>query len=81
MLAPEEDAIQAFNYLDKGETFTPDRTAREADPDSRCGGGTFLIAARRVARRVDGGRAASHGVADRRRADSRSPELRPAESN
>lgn len=34
LLAPEEDAIQAFNHLDKGETFTPDRTVGKADPDA-----------------------------------------------
>jgi protease I len=33
LLAPEEDAIQAFNHLDKGDTFTPDRTVGEAAPD------------------------------------------------
>jgi protease I len=33
LLAPEDDAIQAFNHLDKGETFTPDRRVGEADPD------------------------------------------------
>jgi protease I len=32
LLAPEDDAIQAFNHLDKGETFTPDRTVGDADP-------------------------------------------------
>ncbi|HEX7059689.1 MAG TPA: type 1 glutamine amidotransferase domain-containing protein [Solirubrobacterales bacterium] len=34
LLAPEDDAIQAFNHLDKGETFTPDRTVGDADPGS-----------------------------------------------
>jgi protease I len=33
LLAPKEDDIQAFNHLDKGETFTPDKTVGEADPD------------------------------------------------
>ena len=33
LLAPEEDQIQAFNHLDKGDTFTPDKTVGEADPD------------------------------------------------
>jgi protease I len=32
LLAPEEDAIQAFNHLDKGDTFTPDRSVGDADP-------------------------------------------------
>jgi protease I len=33
LLAPEEDEIQAFNHLDKGDTFTPDKTVGEADSD------------------------------------------------
>ena len=33
LLAPEDDEIQAFNHLDKGETFAPDRAVGEADPD------------------------------------------------
>lgn len=33
LLAPEEDEIQAFNHLDKGDTFTPDKVVGEADPD------------------------------------------------
>jgi protease I len=33
LLAPEEDEIQAFNHLDKGDIFTPDKTVGEADPD------------------------------------------------
>jgi protease I len=33
LLAPESEEIQAFNHLDKGETFTPDRAVGEADPD------------------------------------------------
>ncbi len=32
LLAPEGDTIQAFNHLDKGDTFTPDRTVGDADP-------------------------------------------------
>jgi protease I len=34
LLAPEHDEIQAFNHLDKGETFTPDGAVGDADPDS-----------------------------------------------
>jgi len=33
LIAPEGDDIQAFNHLDKADTFTPDRTIDEADPD------------------------------------------------
>jgi len=33
LLAPDNDEIQAFNHLDKGETFTPDGTVGGADPD------------------------------------------------
>jgi protease I len=32
LLAPEGDEIQAFNHLDKGETFAPDKAVGEADP-------------------------------------------------
>jgi len=32
LLAPEGDEIQAFNHLDKGDTFTPDGTVGDADP-------------------------------------------------
>jgi len=32
LLAPEEGEIQAFNHLDKGETFTPDRALAGASP-------------------------------------------------
>ncbi len=32
LLAPESEGIQAFNHLDKGDTFVPDRTVGEADP-------------------------------------------------
>ncbi len=32
LLAPEEAEIQAFNHLDKGDTFTPDGTVGDADP-------------------------------------------------
>ncbi|HXS32903.1 MAG TPA: type 1 glutamine amidotransferase domain-containing protein [Solirubrobacterales bacterium] len=31
LLAPEESDIQAFNHLDKGGTFTPDRAVGDAD--------------------------------------------------
>jgi len=34
LLAPEEDEIQAFNHLDKGDTFTPDESVGDADPGS-----------------------------------------------
>jgi protease I len=34
LLAPEEDEIQAFNHLDKGDTFRPDGTVGGADPGS-----------------------------------------------
>ena len=34
LLAPEADEIQAFNHLDKGDTFTPDRAVGHADPGS-----------------------------------------------
>jgi protease I len=33
LLAPETDEIQAFNHLDKGDTFTPDKAVGKADPD------------------------------------------------
>ncbi len=32
LLAPEAGEIQAFNHLDKGDTFTPDRAVAAADP-------------------------------------------------
>jgi protease I len=32
LIALEEDEIQAFNHLDKGDTFTPDKVVGEADP-------------------------------------------------
>jgi protease I len=32
LLAPEGDEIQAFNHLDKGDTFVPDKAVGEADP-------------------------------------------------
>ena len=32
LLAPEEDEIQAFDHLDKGDTFTPDKAVGGADP-------------------------------------------------
>jgi protease I len=31
LLAPEEDDIQAFNHLDKGDSFSPDKAVGEAD--------------------------------------------------
>jgi len=34
LLAPEEAEIQAFNHLDKGDTFTPDESVGDADPGS-----------------------------------------------
>jgi protease I len=34
LLAPEEDVIQAFNHLDKGDTFTPDKLVGDANPDT-----------------------------------------------
>jgi protease I len=33
LLAPKEDEIQAFNHLDKGDTFAPDKAVGEARPD------------------------------------------------
>lgn len=33
LLALEGSEIQAFNHLDKGDTFTPDRAVGEADPN------------------------------------------------
>jgi protease I len=32
LLAPEGGEIQAFNHLDKGDAFVPDKTVGEADP-------------------------------------------------
>jgi deglycase len=32
LLAPEEGDIQAFNHLDKGDAFSPDKAVGEADP-------------------------------------------------
>ncbi len=34
LLALEDSEIQAFNHLDKGDTFTPDKAVGEADPDA-----------------------------------------------
>jgi protease I len=34
LIAPEAGEVQAFEHLDKGATFTVDRTVAEADPDS-----------------------------------------------
>jgi protease I len=31
LLAPEEEEIQAFNHLDRADTFSPAKTVREAD--------------------------------------------------
>jgi protease I len=31
LLAPDDDEVQAFNHLDKGETFTPDKAVGSAD--------------------------------------------------
>jgi len=33
LLAPEDGEIQAFDHLDKGDAFTPDKAVGEADPD------------------------------------------------
>src|SRR3954451_4379942 len=33
LLAPEKDAVQAFNHLDKGDTFAADKPVGQADPD------------------------------------------------
>jgi protease I len=33
LIAPEAEQIQAFNHLDKGDTFSPDKAVGEADPD------------------------------------------------
>src|SRR4051812_4996060 len=32
VISPDDEQIQAFNHLDKGDTFTPDRTLDDADP-------------------------------------------------
>ena len=32
LLAPQPGEAQAFNHLDKGDTFTVDRAIRDADP-------------------------------------------------
>jgi protease I len=32
LIAPESGEIQAFNHLDRADTFTPDKTVGEADP-------------------------------------------------
>ncbi len=32
LIAPADEAVQAFNHLDKGDTFEPDRTLADADP-------------------------------------------------
>jgi protease I len=33
LLAPEGGEIQAFDHLDKGDVFTPDKVVADADPD------------------------------------------------
>jgi protease I len=33
LIAPADDPVQAFNHLDKGDTFEPDRVLAEARPD------------------------------------------------
>ena len=33
LLAPEEGEIQAFNHLDRADTFSPEKAVGEADPD------------------------------------------------
>jgi protease I len=33
LIAPADEPVQAFEHLDKGDTFEPDRTLAEADPD------------------------------------------------
>jgi len=32
LIAPADEPVQAFNHLDKGDTFEPDRIVSEADP-------------------------------------------------
>ncbi len=32
LIAPADEPVQAFNHLDKGDTFEPDRIVAEADP-------------------------------------------------
>jgi protease I len=32
LIAPADEPVQAFNHLDKGDTFKPDRIVGEADP-------------------------------------------------
>jgi protease I len=32
LIAPADEPVQAFNHLDKGDTFEPDKTVAEADP-------------------------------------------------
>jgi protease I len=32
LIAPADEAVQALNHLDKGDTFEPDRTLADADP-------------------------------------------------
>ena len=33
LIAPADEPVQAFDHLDKGDTFEPDRILAEADPD------------------------------------------------
>jgi protease I len=33
LIAPADEAVQAFNHLDKGDRFSPDKTAEEAAAD------------------------------------------------
>jgi protease I len=33
LIAPADEPVQAFDHLDKSDTFEPDRTLAEADPD------------------------------------------------
>jgi protease I len=33
LIAPADEPVQAFDHLDKGDTFEPDRIVAEADPD------------------------------------------------
>jgi protease I len=32
LIAPDTEPVQAFDHLDKGDTFQPDRGVEEADP-------------------------------------------------
>jgi protease I len=37
LLAPENEEIQAFNHLDKGDTFSPDKVVADANPEDYAG--------------------------------------------